>query len=131
MTGAPLAHIGLALMFMGIVISGYLSKEQYLQLASGKPVTALGHSITYWGAQHVPDGKDILKMEVNDGQSTYLATPRFYFTTYNNSIMKEPFVKKDWIQDFYISPLEKVKNEHNHENNTLSLRKGEKKKFAG
>lgn len=126
--GAQLAHIGVALMFIGIIVSGNFTREQMVKLSQGLPVKALGHKLIFEGTEPGADRKDILRIHVADGSSGYLATPKFYFTEYNQSMMKEPFIKSGLLQDFYISPLEKSNHVHDHA--TLSLRKGETRKFA-
>lgn len=130
MTGAPLAHIGVALFFVGVIVSGNFDKEQYVQLTQGQPAKVLGKQLVYEGAISMPGGKDVLKIRVSDGTSEYMATPRLYFTEYNNDMMKEPYVESSLLEDFYISPLERrVSKPHLH-GNTLRLRKGEQKKYG-
>jgi len=130
MTAAPMAHVGVALMFIGIIVSGNFTREQYINLHLGQKTEVLGAHLTYNGIQKDAEGKDVLKIEVQDKRSTYLATPRYYFTTYNNSIMKEPFIQSGFWQDFYISPIE-VKATHNHQDDLLTLKRGETVKFHG
>ncbi len=130
-SAAPLAHLGLALMFLGIIVSGYLDQEQYVKLTKGVPAEALGHEMLYEGSHRPKDGKDVLRIQVKDATSAYLATPRLFYTKFNDSMMKEPFIKSGWFQDFYISPLERVQAEPSHNHSTLSLKKGEKKKIEG
>lgn len=128
LTAAPMAHIGVALMFVGIIVSGNFAKEQYIELNLGQKTEVLGAQLTFEGIQKDADDKDVLKIRVRNNGSEYLATPRYFYTTFNNSIMKEPFVRGGFWQDFYISPIE-VKTVHNHKKDIVTLKKGETAKF--
>ncbi len=126
-TGAPLAHAGLAIMFIGIIVSGYFDRDQYTQLTLGVPTQVLGHTMTFEGTERPHDGKDRLHIRVQKGGTEYVATPRFYFTNYNNSMMKEPFIRNGWLQDIYFSPIERIRQPRASDPTTLTLHKGETK----
>lgn len=128
---APIAHVGVGLLFMGIVISAVFEKNQKVVLEKDLPAEALNYRLVYRGLTPAPNGKDVLNIEVSRDGSAYMAKPRFYFSRSNQGQMREPDVKSNLIYDLYISPLERRSTAgHTHNGNTLVLKKGEKKPFG-
>ncbi len=128
--GAPLAHLGVALMILGVIVSGNFSQEKYVVLSEGEPQTVLEHQMVYEGTRPSVDGKDWLNIRISNQKSEYMATPKLYFTEYNQSMMREPHIEFGWLQDFYVSPLEKIQQKRMTDHARLDLKKGESKRFA-
>ena len=76
------------------------------------------------------DGKNVLEIQVEDDNSSYIAKPRLYKTK-NNEVMREPHVKSGIINDIYISPLERRPGGNHSHGSELTLTKGETKDFEG
>lgn len=130
-TAAPLSHVGVALLLMGIIISGAFEENHKVVLEKGIPGQVMDYEMIYNGTTPAPGGKDIAAIEVSRGQSAYKAQPRFYYSEYNRGMMREPDVKSNLLYDLYISPLEKRESAplaHNH--SSLILKKGEKKQLG-
>lgn len=130
-TGAPLAHLGVALMFIGIVGSGSYNEEKTLMLNKGEPQTAFGYEFTFKGVTTNPNTKDQMNIEVSDGQSSFLATPKLYFSQYNQGMMREPDIKILPLKDLYISPQELKSSMADHQHPTMEIMKGETKEMEG
>ncbi len=130
-TGAPLAHLGLGMMFVGIVVSGTFAKKEIVALNPDKPLTVLGHQFLYKGVTHQSDHKDIINIQVSSGNSEYTATPRLYFSRYSQGMMHEPYVERGVLQDLYISPLERKQIAGVNSGSTIVLKKGEKQQVGG
>jgi cytochrome c-type biogenesis protein CcmF len=75
--------------------------------------------------------KPSVNIEVADGKSSYVATPKLYFSEYNQSMLREPAIRIFPLKDLYISPLEITSHDHAAQRPTLEIAKGETKEFAG
>lgn len=121
--GGPVSHLGIGILLIGIIVSGNLSKEQQLVLSKDKKAEAFGYQLLYKGM----DDKSFARIEVTKGESFFIATPRFYYSSYNRGNMREPDIRPGILKDLYISPLE-----HRSETaSQLTLVKGQTKSFAG
>ncbi len=128
---APLAHIGVALMFLGIIVSGVFEKVERTVLTQNVPGNILGYDFTFTGDYRSEDGKHGLHIEVRDGDRKYEAIPRLYMNKYFNSEMREPHVREGLASDLYISPLRVIDDGKNNGGDELLLKKGETKQYAG
>ncbi|MEJ2633945.1 MAG: cytochrome c biogenesis protein CcsA [Calditrichia bacterium] len=129
-TAAPLTHVGVGLLLVGIVISGQFEQREMINLTSNQPVTVLDHELTYEGMSPRANGKNIINIQVKDGNQIYQARPRLYLSEYNRSMMHEPHVIRGIWQDFYVSPLERRSVSNMPGSHTLILKKGEKKQIG-
>ena len=102
--GGPIAHAGLALMFIGIVASTALESKTTVQLPLGKSVGAYGHELTYTGNSKV-EGKDAYNIRLQQGVATTELKPVMYYSDYDQGTMREPDVKSYFGYDLYVSPL--------------------------
>ncbi|MBD3223129.1 MAG: hypothetical protein GF313_00255 [Caldithrix sp.] len=127
---ASVSHVGLGIMFVGIVISGTFSREQRVMLPRGQEVEVMGMQLKYRQDFNRPDGKNGMIIDVQQGNNTFKAKPRLYHNNYTRSEMREPHVKRGVFTDLYISPLQKqVANTHSEENH-LVLTKGQTRAFG-
>lgn len=124
-TGAQLSHVGLALMFVGIIISGTMDSSQILTLNKGETESAMGYEVTYDGIQLMPDGKDIMKLTVQHNGEAFEASPRLYFNERSNGMMREPHVRGGFVYDLYLSPFEYMPASKPQSANTVRLAKGQ------
>jgi cytochrome c-type biogenesis protein CcmF len=125
----PLSHFGVGIMFVSIIIAGNYDKSERIVLEQGKPQQVLDHQVTYKGFVPKDDGKNVVEIQVEKDNMSYLAAPRMYMTK-SQEMMREPDVKSGIINDVYIAPLELRKSEHNH-GSTLTIAKGETKEIQG
>ena len=101
--GGPIAHAGLALMFIGIVASTALESKTTIQLPQGKTVNVFGNELTYTGRTKV-DAKDAFVVHIKNGTSSTNLKPVMYFSDYNQGTMREPAIKSYFTYDLYLSP---------------------------
>ena len=131
-SAAPLAHLGVGIMLIGIVGSGYFSESQRMALTENEVVNAMGYDLVYKGMEKSSDGKSIAEIHVSDANNNYVFKPRLFPTKYNEGMMREPDVKPGIISDLYISPLEeRTTHEHNAEGHSFSLVKGQTTEESG
>lgn len=129
--GGPISHIGVTLLFLGIVGSGMFDDSTKLVLKQGVPQSAYGFQFTFQGMIDKDAVKPSVKIDVSDGKISYEALPKLYFSEYNQSVLREPDIRIFPLKDLYISPLEmKTGDEHAH-HPSYELTKGETKDVAG
>jgi len=129
--GGPVAHIGAALLLLGIVGSGNFTESKKILLKQGQPQSVFGYDITFRGMREMPDSKDAVTLEVSDGVSKFEASPRLYYSEYNKGVMREPHIRVLPLKDLYLSPLEIQGSGGEHHHPSLELTMGEKKEIGG
>jgi cytochrome c-type biogenesis protein CcmF len=103
--GGSIAHIGLAIMFFGFVASSKYDDKQTLSLAQGKPVEALGYTLTYTGYEPIDKEKYAFRVRVEKDGKTTTVSPTMYFSSYNDGLMRNPDIANLLTRDFYLAPL--------------------------
>lgn len=101
-SGAYLAHIGLALLLVGVLISTSYTREEVVFLSQGKSTDVLGYRLTWLGGE--PEASGDLTIEVRRGGYASAATPKMYMA--GDRQMREPGIKRHLWTDVYISPIE-------------------------
>jgi cytochrome c-type biogenesis protein CcmF len=131
-TGGPISHIGVALLLIGIIGSGNFDESKQLVLKQNEPQQAFGYEFTFKGIGNPNDLKPRMNIEVSDGKASFIATPKLYFSDYNQAMMREPDIKVMPLKDLYISPLELQRSESPHVHNPMyKLTKGETQELHG
>jgi cytochrome c-type biogenesis protein CcmF len=129
-TGGVFAHIGLALLFLGIIGSGRYGEKKTASLMMNEPKEVLGHQLTFKGSTPMPDGKWKFSINVVKDGSSFDLDPVMYQSDFNNSLMRNPDYATFLTRDFYIEPvsLEEVAPATSSGQATaLQLKKGETK----
>jgi cytochrome c-type biogenesis protein CcmF len=128
-TGGTISHIGLALLFLGIIGSGRYGEKQTASLPIDVPTEVLGHRLTYTGSKQMQDGKWTFAVKVAGAGAEFTLEPVMYQSDYNNSLMRNPDYAASLTRDFYIEPvsLEEVTSPSGGPGagSTLQLKKGE------
>jgi len=101
--GGKLAHIGLILMFAGILFSSSLQESKIIFLPKDEKVEALDFNFEYQG-YFEETGKGGLQVLVENRGDGFLATLPYYFQ--GERLMREPYIKRYLVRDLYLSPLE-------------------------
>ncbi|HEX2786743.1 MAG TPA: cytochrome c-type biogenesis CcmF C-terminal domain-containing protein [Ignavibacteria bacterium] len=134
--GAYIAHVGLALVFLGIIASAKYSKEENLTLELNKPVNAFGYTMTYVGASPFEDAnnKTDTKYHFNillekDGKEMVLQ-PVMYYSAFSQGVMKNPDIANFATKDLYISPMGLVEPETFAQEDLHEFKKGEVKQVG-
>jgi cytochrome c-type biogenesis protein CcmF len=124
--GGKLAHLGLALMFFGMIATGKYSSTQHLSLPLNTPQQALGYTFTYTGYHPTRDGKYAFHVQAEkDGKKFDLAP--IMFEAGEQGVMRNPDIASFLTRDLYLSPVSLEQGDRhaarNHE--TYTLPKGE------
>ena len=111
LTGGQIAHIGVAVFLLGVLLSGNFSKSEQLMLPKGKVIQALNRSFTFTGYSRIGNSEKYhFNVEIKDGNKTIKASPVMFISDFNNDLMREPDILPGFGKDIYISPIEYSEN---------------------
>ncbi|MDP1676271.1 MAG: cytochrome c biogenesis protein CcsA [Bacteroidota bacterium] len=116
MMGGKIAHIGMGIFLIGVIISGLFDKKETAMLELGTTQNVLGYSVTYTGKNIVEKNKTAFSVSVQKEGSNALLLPTM-METENQGMMRNPDIQSFFTHDFYISPsgIEEQKiDEHGH-----------------
>jgi cytochrome c-type biogenesis protein CcmF len=123
--GGSLAHIGLAILFIGIIASGKYGQKQSVSLPINQPQAVFGDTLTYIGTSMTTDGKAKCEVKLTQNGKQTILQPVMFESTYNNSVMRNPDYISYLTKDFYIEPISLEEGSSNVGQNILALSKGE------
>jgi cytochrome c-type biogenesis protein CcmF len=134
--GGTLAHVGIALFFLGVIGSAKYSEEVNLSLELNKPMDAFGYKFTYIGATPFMDANNKsdtmyhfnVKVEKDNKEMTM--KPIMYYSKFSQGIMKNPDIANFINKDLYISPLSFDEPQFFSNDQLFEFKKGEKKKIG-
>lgn len=122
----PIAHLGFAVMVLGIVASSNYTSTQRVNLQTGIPETVMGYDITYMSRVDSARVEDsYLNLEVTAEGRTQSIRPKMYFSEYTKSVMRNPHVIEGLTEDVYFAPLELQTIEEPGGNTRLELAQGQ------
>ncbi|NVM20883.1 MAG: cytochrome c biogenesis protein CcsA [Desulfobacterales bacterium] len=135
-SSAAIVHLGVGLMFLGIVSSSAYDRSEKVLLAQGAVQSAMGYEIKFRGPTFSRDGKGVrlhLPLDVKKADGQFVARPDIYSERNPDGQVKRfvhPHIRRGLISDLYISPVdyepgEKTTGSANH----LHLKKGQKIRF--
>lgn len=131
--GAYIAHVGIMVLFLGIIGSSKYSKEENISLPLDQPKQAIGYTMTYKGATPIPGDESKYYFNVvceKDGKG-FLLQPIMFYSDYSQGVMKNPDIANLVIKDIYLSPMSLEESSDYSKNDIVHLNKGEEKEFAG
>ncbi|MBI4535591.1 MAG: cytochrome c biogenesis protein CcsA [Ignavibacteriae bacterium] len=130
--GGAIAHVGLAVMFLGFVGSGNYNDKQTISLVEGKSVDALGYTLTYVGYRPIDQEKYAFQVNVEKDGRNYHVAPIMYYSSYTEGLMRNPDIVNLITKDFYLAPLSLEQNGSKNRTSAqrLLLKKGESKTIA-
>ncbi len=132
--GAYLAHIGVMLLFLGIIGSSKYSEEVNVSLPLNQPKEALGYTMTYKGSTPFKDmGEEKYHFNVvveKDGQG-FLLQPIMYYSEYSEGILKNPDIANLITKDVYLSPMALEEPKAYSQDDIVTIHKGEEKEVKG
>jgi cytochrome c-type biogenesis protein CcmF len=105
LAGGAIAHIGVAVMILGFVVSSEYDTKQTVSLPQGKSVEALGFRLTYEGFNEFEKERYAFHVRVDHGGSSFFLKPVMYFATYNEGVMRHPDIANLMLRDLYLAPL--------------------------
>jgi cytochrome c-type biogenesis protein CcmF len=125
LVGGFLTHLGAGILLVGIITSSGYDKSEKLILPKGETGEALGYKFTYLGINSSSSGKnELLRIEVQKRNTRFTAEPKYYFSQYNQGIMRNPHIRITPLYDLYLSPMEHSQGEDDQKN-LFQIQKGE------
>ena len=128
--GGSIAHIGLALMFLGFVSSARYDDKATVSLEKGKSVEILnGYKLTYVGYHPLERERYAFNVHVEKDGHFFTIAPIMYYSEFSQGLMRNPDIVNLVWKDFYVSPLslEVPKEGEGHEE---TFSKGEQKRLG-
>jgi cytochrome c-type biogenesis protein CcmF len=132
MSGGAMAHLGVGLMFLGVVASSAYDRSEKVMLKQGGVESAMGYDIKFNGPQFVPQQKGLrveLPLDVSKEGFQFTATPDIYSEQAQGQQPKRfphPHIRRGLVSDLYISPVDfRPGRKSDGPGNQLRLKKGE------
>lgn len=128
---AYIAHIGLSLLFLGVIASSKYDKSIDVNLVKNEPMNVLGYKMKFSGYAPTKDGKYEFYVEIEKDGKNWLAKPVMFYSDYNQGLMRNPDIIQFLSKDVYISPIFYDDGSSQENNNkTIQIKKGETVKFG-
>ena len=108
MAGGPVAHIGLGLLLLAFLTTGWFDRQHKVRLAEGNPTEVLGYTMTFRGVEKpTPQARDAMVVEVTSprGQN-FVLKPRMWINQKTNQLIANPDIKAFFTKDLYVAPVE-------------------------
>jgi cytochrome c-type biogenesis protein CcmF len=123
--GGYLSHVGIGLMLMGIVASSAYETSVKTTLPLNISKKVLEYDVMYLGFRTGTDGKDEAVIKLSDNLNREIeASPKFFWSEYNQAYMRNPSVHNLWTKDVYISPIQVIPPEENDPGSKIEIEKG-------
>ena len=150
--GGYLAHVGVSIMLVGILISGVYETKTQVNLVRGQPTQVGRHTMTFNRVVYVNEKGDVKQpnelnlatlddrrakqaMEVDvasPGGKVWKAYPKMYLNQRTQQMMANPDVNSAPLMDLYVSPQSYDPGQQARvEGSVLDLKKGESKSVDG
>ncbi len=136
LSSGAVAHLGVGLMFLGIVSSSVYDRSEKVLLPQGTVKSAMGYDLEFNGPEFSRHGKTMrldLPLNVNKGNSQFIAWPDIYSERRRGDGQLKrfvhPHIQRGLISDLYISPVDFQPGEKKSSGNEIVLKRREKIQF--
>lgn len=124
---ADIIHTGLALMFIGIVVSSGYSNGVKVSLGLNEPKEIMDYRFIYKGIEIVDANRERAILVVEHDSNSFTASLDFIYSP--QGLVRNPYIKKFATYDLYISPEEIKTVKAVDSSQTLILLKGQTEIF--
>ncbi len=106
--GGYLAHVGVAIILLGVISSSGYDESHKITLEQGQPGRMGDLELTFTRyLDRTADEKERMEVQVvRDDGLTYFAYPKFFMNDRTRQLMVKPHIHKTLFEDLYISPIE-------------------------
>ena len=106
--GGALAHVGMGLMILAFMTSGWFDRDQKARLALDQPSDVLGYTMTFRGVEKpTAAARDAMVVEVGTAEGrSFVLKPRMWVNRKTNQLVANPDIKSFLTSDLYIAPVE-------------------------
>jgi cytochrome c-type biogenesis protein CcmF len=129
--GGVLSHVGIGLMMLAFLTTGWLDREAKVRLKQDQPQEILGYTLTFKGVEKpTPMARDAMVVEVTDPRGrNFVMKPRMWVNQKSNQLVANPDIKSFVTRDLYLAPVEFQPGEEAPASGRLLLAKGEPAAF--
>jgi cytochrome c-type biogenesis protein CcmF len=112
MSAGAIAHLGVGLMFVGIIASSVYDRSEKLLLAQGTVKPALGYEMKFHGPEYSEEPRGVrldLPVNVKKGNTEFIAQPDIRSENSPDGQGRRftrPHIRRGLVSDLYISPVE-------------------------
>lgn len=107
MVGGHLAHFGVGMMLVGIIVSSAFATGEKVVLPRNVEKSSYDIAITYHGmAGSVMTTNNELLVTLGEGDQVREARPHFFYVPRMEAMMKRPYIDKHLSYDLYLSPMD-------------------------
>jgi cytochrome c-type biogenesis protein CcmF len=108
LAGGPVAHVGLGLMMLAFLTTGWLGSEHKVRLSQDKPAEVLGYTLTFRGVEKpTPQARDAMVVEVTTPRGgSFVLRPKMWVNEKTNQLIANPDIKSFLTKDLYAAPVE-------------------------
>jgi cytochrome c-type biogenesis protein CcmF len=131
LTGGPVAHVGIGLMMLAFLTTGWLDQQRKIRLHQDQPAEVLGYTMTFRGVEKpTPTARDAMVVEVTDDSGkSFVLKPKMWVNQKSNQLIANPDIKSFLTSDLYLAPVEFNPAQEPPPSARLMLAKGEPKEF--
>jgi cytochrome c-type biogenesis protein CcmF len=129
--GGVLSHVGIGLMMLAFLTTGWLGHEQKVKLQQDEPKDVLGYTLTFRGIEKpTPTARDAMVVEVTDSRGrNFVLKPRMWVNQKSNQLVANPDIRSFLTKDLYLAPVEFEPGEEPAASGRLVLTKGQPQQF--
>jgi cytochrome c-type biogenesis protein CcmF len=108
LAGGPVAHVGLGLLLLAFLTTGWLGQKDKVRLTQDEPTEVLGYTLTFRGVEKpTPMARDAMVVEVSDPRGrNFVLKPRMWVNQKSNQLVANPDIKVFLTRDLYLAPVE-------------------------
>jgi len=112
LSAGAIAHLGVGLMFVGIIFSSVYDRSEKVRLPQGNSHSTLGYELTFNGPEFSREPRGVrldLPVDVKKGSSEFIARPdiRAEDSQYGQGRrFSRPHIRRGLVSDLYISPVD-------------------------
>ena len=106
--GGALAHVGMGLMLLAFLTTGWMDRDRKVRLTQDRPVEVLGYTMTFRGTEKpTPASRDAMVVEVTDPRGrNFVLKPKMWINRKSNQLVANPDIKSFLTTDLYLAPVE-------------------------
>jgi cytochrome c-type biogenesis protein CcmF len=129
--GGVLAHVGVGLMMLAFLTTGWLDRQQKVRLVQGQATEVLGYSLTFKGVEKpTPMARDAMVVEVTDPRGrNFVLKPRMWVNQKSDQLVANPDIRSFLTSDLYVAPVEFTPGEEAPASGRLMLAKDQPAAF--
>jgi cytochrome c biogenesis factor len=102
--GGKIAHIGVAMFLVGVIVTGRYSANEQVTLPLYNPRTVLGRSLTYTGYTERRDGALVFSISVTAPGESFTLSP-VMAPGGEQGVLRTPAIASLLTRDLYVSPV--------------------------